>query len=490
MPVRLHEPAAILAVCAFGALGVGCPAEAPPPPESPAPEDQCLRDTNKVLPAGVAAIVNGTRQPSLVPLHAAQQDAVVAIADAHFVQDGSFCSGTLITEDVVLTAQHCTDGYGNDELAVLFGWDEFAPKLVVPSLEVREHPSLDIALIKLAFAPGTQIPVTPIPAALGPPDDDQIGSLVENAGYGDTDDGSEGRYFVTEIYRGVALSEFILVDGEGRRGVCFGDSGGPSLHVSAQGDVRTLGALSFGDDPCGSTDYYQRVDTVLAWVEELTGPTPRGDVEVCGNDVSEEGRCSAEQTAVEYCEAGIVVRDACGSDEICAAIETLEGARVFRCLPTAANPCRDVSTFGRCDGDTLVWCDDGVVKERVCGDCDGRCLLASETFGFACVPSDCGGVDETGVCDGSVARWCDGVTLQEEDCADYGQRCEYVGPIFGYYCYDEEACGGLDWTGTCEGDVVHWCQDGEPSSYDCAADGQTCGYVEDEEGFNCVDRPG
>jgi hypothetical protein len=144
-------------------------------------------DTNKQLPATAGAVVNGTRQPSLVPLDIDQQDAVVGLSDADTVPFGAFCSGTLIASDIVLTAQHCTAGYRGDELRVLFGADELDPKLVLESVEIREHPTRDLALVRLARPPENDIDVRPIPAALEPPRADTIGSLVENAGFGDTE---------------------------------------------------------------------------------------------------------------------------------------------------------------------------------------------------------------------------------------------------------------------------------------------------------------
>jgi Trypsin len=449
----------------------------------------CLEDTNKPLLTSAGLVYNGTRRPSLVPLSVAQQEAVVGVSDVFsFDEFGAFCSGTLISDDVVLTAQHCTSGYGPQDMMILFGANDLAPRLAVASAAIVEHPTLDIAMVKLAFAPSTQIDVQPIAPAFEPPAEDQIGSLVENAGYGQTDDGSHGRYFVTEHYRGIYAVEFLVVDGEGRRGVCYGDSGGPSLHVSRVGDVRVLGALSFGDDPCGSTDYYQRVDTVLPWVEDLVGPTPPGEPTACDDTVTEQGVCTNEQTVATWCEGGLVRHDACGLTEICGDA-VLEGGGVGkRCVSVDENPCGDVTFFGRCESDVLSWCDEGVVKQRPCGECQGRCLLADDELGFACVPSDCEGIDEVGTCDGTVSRWCEGTTLQSEDCAELGQACAYVGPELGYYCYDATACDGLTFYGECDGSVLRWCQDNEPLEYDCAQDGAPCGLVDEDTGYNCLEQ--
>src|SRR5687768_15706774 len=69
-----------------------------PPGEGEGEVDACEADTNKPLPALTAAVYDGTRAPSLLPLDRAQQDAVVGLTDAGTF--GAFCSGTLIAGDV------------------------------------------------------------------------------------------------------------------------------------------------------------------------------------------------------------------------------------------------------------------------------------------------------------------------------------------------------------------------------------------------------
>lgn len=442
---------------------------------------QCREPTNKTVGSQPGAIYFGTRQPTLVPLDAAQVNAVVGISDRFSA--GAFCSGTLVSDTVVLTAQHCTVGSDATDLVVLIGEDELAPLLEVAVVEKRETDDVtDMALLRLGHPPADVVDVRPIPITLAPPSADDIGTLLEQAGYGDTHDGSEGRYFVTELFDGLDAT-YITVNGEGRRGVCFGDSGGPTMHVSAQGDVRVLGVLSFGDPECMNSDNYSRVDQQRAFIEALTGPTPTGEPEPCPASIDAAGSCNVEQALATYCEAGLVVRDACGTDEICG--ENASGER--RCIPVAANPCGAVSAFGECDGETLRFCDDGVVKERDCVACAERCLLASTTEGFACVPSTCGDLDETGVCDGAVSRWCDEHgQLAEYDCAADGQTCRFLGPILGNYCYDEAACEGLTYQGRCNGTVLTWCEDNEVLQYDCADDAQACVDSGDTEtGFVC-----
>ncbi len=438
----------------------------------------CALPTNKTAAVLPGAIYFGTRAPTLVPLDGAQQNAIVGITDRFTA--GAFCSGTLVSVDVVLTAQHCVEGYDADDLVVLFGIDEFAPVLELNSVDVRAtDPDTDIALIRLESAPPADI-ARPLPIAIEAPDQADVGTLVEAAGYGDTQDGSEGRFFVTELFDSFDAG-FITVNGQGERGVCFGDSGGPLMQVSDAGDVRVLGTLSYGDEKCTNFDSFARADAQRAFIEEWTGPTPAGVPEPCSAGVTVEGACSVEQSLVTYCQDGFIVRDACGANEICA--RAPNATTTVRCIPHDASSCGAVTRFGACDGETLTWCDDDVVRARACDACSERCLLTNEVEGFACVPSDCGSLDATGVCEGDVSLWCnEAAQREEEECAN---GCAFLGPFLGNYCYDPVACEGHTYQGSCNGEVLTWCEDGEVNVVDCADDGASCVFIDDDLGFIC-----
>ena len=55
------------------------------------------------------SIVNGTRQPFVLPLTEAEQLAIGWLA-SYGTPNTPNCTGTLITSRVVLTAKHCTEG--------------------------------------------------------------------------------------------------------------------------------------------------------------------------------------------------------------------------------------------------------------------------------------------------------------------------------------------------------------------------------------------
>ncbi|MBK6688575.1 MAG: trypsin-like serine protease [Deltaproteobacteria bacterium] len=339
--------------------------------------NQCVDGPRK--PLGIrAGIVNGTRAPNLVPLSAEQRRAVVGVGQVGVT--GAVCSGTLIAEQVVLTATHCTEGIAANQLRIIFGEDDLSPELVVPVASKREHPTQDLALLTTVSAPSAQLAVLPIPIFLGTLTAADVGREVETAGYGDTESNEWGRFFAIELLISVDAQTF-TVDGQGLRGVCFGDSGGPAFLVAPEGDPRTLGDLSEGDAECGYQDTFVRADVLRPWIEETTGPTP-------------------------------------GANNL---------------------PCGGLGLVGACSDNVARWCEAGVVVSRDCGVCGETCLYLGGRQGYDCSvdPLACGELDYLGRCDGDVSEWCNEEDRRERlDCGAQGQICRYIDAETGYYCAD------------------------------------------------------
>ena len=359
----------------------------------------------------------GTPEPTAVPLGAGQ---ILAIGD------WGGCSGAFVTDDWVLTAEHCGIRPGR-ELCV--GVDRFRPDVCFAAAEVREHPEVDMALVRMDAPASSRIPeLEPIPIMTERIDRSWFGTIVEAAGYGTQEDDSSGeREFTAEPLVDFE-GPFAVIDGMGERGVCFGDSGGPLMILASDSTVRVLGDLSYGDPSCVGRDRYTRTDLVVDWIESHTGPTVAtggscGRITAEGDCMGEVAvRCEAETLVSERCEGGA----ACGWDE---------ASERYGCI-TAPDPCEGVSAEGRCDGEVATWCDRGVIRRRDCGACgsDLSCQRVAEVGGYYCDLDPCAGLDYLGECRGDVAVWCEGGEVQMQDCARQGLRCGYINDTVGYFC--------------------------------------------------------
>lgn len=484
-----------LAVALVGFVWLGCapspeqitapmPQEAPPKAgefQAPSPNaegggDACF-GPNKALPKD-PSVYYGTHMPTHVPL---SQGQIMAI--------GTFwgCSGTLITPTWVLSATHCG----------LSTWNEFCighsatnPNVCLSAKRVLEHPWADLTLMELTVDARTKLAgVEPIPLLGDDLDNSWIGRTAEASGYGQQETGASGeREFTAEPIAYLGNST-LTINGQGKHGVCFGDSGGPVMVIADDGSARVAGALSNGDNSCVGYDNYTRVDAVRSWIEGYIGVIqPAGPVP-CGATTA-TGRCDGG--VASWCGAdGSLKTATCGSDERCSWSNPESG---WRCVTEAQDACLGLSYQGACDGNVLRWCDTGGLMMRDCGACGETCVPNDES-GFRCVSSSCGDLTFLGECDGNVAQWCNrSGEIETRDCAQHGQGCGWVNSESGFYCVPgttpvqagSELCAELNYHGRCSGAVAEWCDGGVFKTKDCAQTGETCGWTGDQLGYFCT----
>ena len=209
------------------------------------------------------------------------------IAERVVGHKGIVCSGTLIDDDVFLTAAHCTEhlrslGIGPDQVWVTFDptFDQASPLIAGtyvshPGFNRAHSDSMDMAVVLLAQPAGIAPAQLPGVGALDRMKaehsiDDQHYTAV---GYGrvrETRTGAFGSIFpnterrvATQTYTALTDSwlRLSMNQATGDAGTCFGDSGGPHF----LGDSTVVVSITVsGDAVCKATDVTYRLDTPVA----------------------------------------------------------------------------------------------------------------------------------------------------------------------------------------------------------------------------------
>lgn len=227
--------------------------------------------------------------------------AVVAITNGPGT--GYFCSGTLITPNVVMTAAHCLYGSSTSNVQVMFG-NSVGSGTYVQTSEALIHPGYDdyslvndIALLRLSSsAPANVAPIPALPPGLALSAADE-GSSIDISGFGQTEYNTSG----DKLHVSVALSK-VCPDGangcsfgsgwavpasigypRSPGGTCYGDSGGPAF-LDRAGVTYAVGVTSYGDQGCTIWGVSTKVDDFSSFINNFIGSVIPEDCSTAGDE--------------------------------------------------------------------------------------------------------------------------------------------------------------------------------------------------------------
>lgn len=227
------------------------------------------------------------------------------------------CTGTVIGPRLVLTAGHCVSGYSASRMQFLIGASLQDYDYVLPVASIQAHPYYDgynirndIGVVRLA----QDAPVAPM-GVLKHMDSSWTGTELLFVGYGVSNgyyhSGSGVKRAVRMPIEQVGSTQFSY--GLPGKNTCSGDSGGPAFYIDSQGNYLVAGVTSYGDAYCASYGVDTRVDAYLDFLN--VAPADPDDP-----------------------------------------VDPVD----------PVDPCRGETYEGRCDGSTVIWCENQQVKSVNC----------------------------------------------------------------------------------------------------------------------------
>lgn len=261
-----------------------------------------------------------------------------------------FCSGTLIADDVVLTAAHCLDTarrgkrystMSPSDLAIYVGDNptvDMSSSNIYAVSETLIHPSYDrnaltddIALVRLSSPVPGAVTVDALPASLGLTSAD-IGVDGNFVGFGKTEYGTYDQKLQVDVPIGGLGCSVAYCPSSGDSatqvsysqtaggGPCSGDSGGP-MFITRSGVQYVAGVTSYGDSYCQYYGVSTRPDAYESWISSFVGTT--SDTGTSDTGTTDTGTSDTGSTDTGTSDTGTGSSD-CG-DGVCGTGESCDG---------------------------------------------------------------------------------------------------------------------------------------------------------------------
>jgi secreted trypsin-like serine protease len=200
------------------------------------------------------------------------------------------CTGSILDDDLVLTAAHCLENV--DQVKIVFGEHMNTPHALRESRNFLKHPlyngaseaddASDVGLVR--FVGG--LPENYLVNELLP--DDYTLKARENvilAGFGASEGRSGGgsRQLRVADHVPVKNPDYARTEVEldqstqsGGHGGCYGDSGGPAFVRTSDGRLQLWGVTSRGEFGCATTSVYTDLRKHLPWIRQTHAQLRQG----------------------------------------------------------------------------------------------------------------------------------------------------------------------------------------------------------------------